>query len=295
MLSVDDEEVNGEDELITTDETDIGTPETRLSEDARLLCEDPALGQMTMSTFHENLPNADVNAEGVPKSPISRCVTVPGRNQTIYKSTLVAQLNQDPSLSHDRSTRVRQRQEYQTVEERVPTNASMVSLFNDYAMLDRSKSGYLVGNLVRLSHKGTRGSQDYKRPVSYGDDRGKYITAYLQIYPKLDVPELKFSLQFTLQSVPFSDIMCHVNLRATENEIHSLELSADEHSALLVAVGRLLSSSRRSRRRPATGTATTVENVDVVNRTVVRPIEQEAESELRRSSRVRTVLWYDEG
>ena len=141
MLSVDDEEVNGEDEmnLIATDETDIGTPETRLSEDAMLLCEDPALGQM--STFKENLPNADLNAEGVSKSPISSCVAIPGRNQTIYKSTLVAQLNQDPSLSHDRLTRVRQRQEYQTVEETAPTNASMVSLFDDYAVLDRSKSG----------------------------------------------------------------------------------------------------------------------------------------------------------
>lgn len=69
--------------------------------------------------------------------------------------------------------------------------------------------------------------------------------------------------------------MCRVNLRATENEIDSLELSADEHSALLVAVGRLLSSSRRTRRRPPTGTATSVENVDAVNRTVVRPSEQE--------------------
>lgn len=89
--------------------------------------------------------------------------------------------------------------------------------------------------------------------------------------------------------------MCHVNLRATENETDSLELSADEHSALLVAVGRLLSSSRRTRRRPPTRTATSVKNVDAVNRTVVRPSEQEGESELRRSSRVRTVLWYDEG
>lgn len=166
MLSVDEEEVNDEDELFTTDETDIDTPETRLSEDARLLGEDQALGQMTIPTFNENFPNADVSAEGVPKSPISSCVTVPGRNQTIYKSTLVAQLNQDPNLSHDRLARVRQRQEYQTVEERAPTNTSMVSLFDDYAVLDRSKSGYLVGNLVRLSHKGTRGSQDYKRPVS---------------------------------------------------------------------------------------------------------------------------------
>ena len=35
MLSVDEEEVN-DDELFTPDETDIDTPETRLSEDARL-------------------------------------------------------------------------------------------------------------------------------------------------------------------------------------------------------------------------------------------------------------------
>ena len=151
MLSVDDEGVEDEDEadLMSTDETDIGTPETRLSEDARFLCEDAALAQTTMSTFNENLLNADINTEGVFKSPSSNSVTVPGRNQTIYKSTLVAQLNQDPSLSHDRLTRVRQRQEYQTVEEAVPTNASVVSLFDDYAVLDRSNSGYLVGNLTK--------------------------------------------------------------------------------------------------------------------------------------------------
>ena len=152
----------------------------------------------------------------------------------------------------------------------------MVSLFDDYAVLDRSKSGYLVGNLVRLTHKGTRGSQDYKRPVSYNDDRGKYITAFLQIYPKLDVPELKLSLKSTLQSVPFQDIMCHVNWRAAEDEIDTLELSPDEHSALLVVVGRLLSSSCRTRRQHATGNATT-KNAGGVNRTVVRPPDRKGE------------------
>ena len=292
------EGVEDEDEAdpISTDETEIGTPEIRLSEDARLLCEDSAVGQTMRSTFTENALNPDVNAEGAPKSTISSCVTVPGRNQTIYKSTLVAQLNQDPSLSHDRLTRVRQRQEYQVVEETVPASASMVSLFEDYALLDRRKSGYLVGNVVRLTHKGARGSQDYKRPVSYNDDRGKDITAFLQIYPKLDVPGLKFGLQSTLKSVPFRDIMCHVNLRATEDERDTLELSADEHSALLATVGRLVSnaSSRRTRRQPAMEPATTIESVDSANRTVVRPPEHERESGLRRSSRVRTVLWYDD-
>ena len=174
----------------------------------------------------------------------------------------------------------------------------MVSLFDDYAALDRSKSGYLVaGNLVRVTYKGTRGSQDYKRAVSYDDDRGKDKTAFLHIYPKLDVPELNFSLHSALQSVPFRDIMCHVNLRATEDGMDTVELSADEHSVLLVAAGRLLSSSPRIRRQPATGSSTLAENVDAVNRTVVRPPEHahEGESELRRSGRVRTVLWYDEG
>ena len=279
---------------IPTDETEIGNPEIRLSEDARLLCEDSAVGQTMMSTFTENVLNAEVNTEGAPKSTVSSCVTVPGRNQTIYKSTLVAQLNQDPNLSHDRLTRVCQRQEYQVVEETVPANASMVSLFDDYAVVDRRKSGYLVGNLVCLTHKGTRGSQDYKRPVSYNDDRGKDITAFLQIYPRLDVPGFKFGLQSTLQSVPFRDIMCHVNLRATEDGRDTLELSADEHSALLVTVGRLVSSSRRTRRQPAMEPVTTIESIDSANRTVVRPPEHERESGLRRSSRVRTVLWYDD-
>ena len=36
--------------------------------------------------------------------------------------------------------------------------------------------------------------------------------------------------------------MCHVNMRATEDGMDTVELSADEHSALLVAVSRLLSS-----------------------------------------------------
>lgn len=90
MPSVDDERVEDEDEayLMLTDETDIGTPETRLSKDARFLCEDAALAQTSMSTFNENLLSAD----RVSKSPISSCVTVAGRNQTIYKSAMVAQL-----------------------------------------------------------------------------------------------------------------------------------------------------------------------------------------------------------
>ena len=56
MLSVDDEGLEDEDvaDLVPTDETDIGIPETRLSEDARFICEDHALAQTTMSTFNEN-------------------------------------------------------------------------------------------------------------------------------------------------------------------------------------------------------------------------------------------------
>ena len=90
MLSVDDDGVEDEDEagLMPTDETDIRIPETRLSQDARFLCEDPDLAQTTMSTFNENVLNADINAEGVSESAISSCVTVPGGNQTICKSTL---------------------------------------------------------------------------------------------------------------------------------------------------------------------------------------------------------------
>ena len=57
------------------------------------------------------------------------------------------------------------------------------------------------------------------------------------------------------------------------------------------------SISHRTRRQPATGPSTSAENVGAVNRIVVPPPEHayKGGSELRRSSRVRTVLWYDEG
>ena len=79
--------------------------------------------------------------------------------------------------------------------------------------------------------------------------------------------------------------MCHVNLRAAGDGISGYRRAS---------VGRLLSSSRRTRRQPATRPTTSVENVGAVNRTVIRPPEHahEGESELQRSNRVRTVLWY---
>ena len=93
------------------------------------------------------------------------------------------------------------------------------------------------------------------------------------------MPELKFSLHSTLQSVPFQDILCHVNLRATEDGMDIVELSADKHSALLTAVGRLLSSSRRTRRQRAAGATASAENVGAVNRTAVRPPEHAGEGQ----------------
>ena len=60
-----------------------------------------------------------------------------------------------------------------------------------------------------LTHKGTLGSHDYNRPVSYDDDLGKDMTAFLQIYPKLDVPELNFYLHSATQStVSLSKTLC---------------------------------------------------------------------------------------
>lgn len=117
-------------------------------------------------------------------------------------------LNKDPSLSHDRLTKVCQRQEYQTVEETVPTNVSIpVSLFNqDYAVLEIWISFWKSHSFI--IHKGTLGSQVYRRPVSYGDDGGNDVTAFLQLHPKSDVPELKVSLHSIFQSVFFPSIIC---------------------------------------------------------------------------------------
>jgi len=72
-----------------------------------------------------------------------------------------------------RLQRVRQRQEYRNAEgaPHPEDDNNRVSLFNDYAWLDRRNKAYVIGSLVRLVRVGDHGRQDYKRPVPYDDPK----------------------------------------------------------------------------------------------------------------------------
>lgn len=77
---------------------------------------------------------------------------------------------------------MRQRQQYQKTEG--PESASSgnsVCLFNDYAVLDRGKMTFVLGNLIRMVLNGNHGRVDYKRPVNYNDSKKQFIICYFHV------------------------------------------------------------------------------------------------------------------
>lgn len=84
-----------------------------------------------------------------------------------------------------RLERVRQRQQYDSSANaaQIIKNPNKVSLFDDYAVLDRKKRCFQIGNLFRLVTAGKNGDLEYKRLVPYDDPKKQSITAYLQVYP----------------------------------------------------------------------------------------------------------------
>ena len=142
-----------------------------------------------------------------------------------------------------RIERVRQRQEYNT-EEQPPRMRidGQVALFEDYAILDRTTS-FLVGNLVRPVMSGSHGPVEYRRPVSYEDQKRDKITAYLQLYNRVSEDGVELKGVFELKSsepkpFPFTDILTHVNLTVAED--NRLEMSSEELSAVENDVAKLL-------------------------------------------------------
>lgn len=83
-----------------------------------------------------------------------------------------------------RLERVRQRQEYSTVEQPRMYAGGQAALFEDYAVLDTPNSCFMLGNLVRLVFSSNHGPVEYRPPVSYEDPQKSNITAFLQLYDK---------------------------------------------------------------------------------------------------------------
>ena len=133
---------------------------------------------------------------------------------------------------HFRLKRVRQNQEYAASRKGAAPHDphKEVELFADYAVLDRNKKTFNVGELVRMKHK----SQDWKDPVKYSDERGKDVKCYFKMYTQVELGKYKSTSE--LKCVEFTKIMAQVHL----TYIHDfLLLDSAELSETMGAVNKL--------------------------------------------------------
>lgn len=193
-----------------------------------------------------------------------------------------------------RLQRVRQRQEHGRSESETTLQNDHVTLFEDYAVLDRDNKTFRIGNLVRLICAGNRNaSLEYQRPVPYSDPKRQSITAYLQLYDPVQGPageeqrgvfELKTSEPCKF---PFVDLLTHVNVSIRADnlyEIPSEKLASVENEAN----GLLQPPPRRGSRA-----ATQLPNDDGIIRLTVEATETADSNGLRRSSRTRTAVIFN--
>ena len=145
--------------------------------------------------------------KGIKASPF---VTIPGKNKQIYKSTLIASLNEDSKLSADRLTRVRQRNEYGHQRD-IGNKAEMsgVCLYDDYAYWDNENACYKLGRVQRMIHAGVHGKQDYRLPVPFDSDKRGQISVFMMVF---ELCESCYSLNGKVEVIAFSNIMSPVNL-----------------------------------------------------------------------------------
>ena len=195
--------------------------------------------------------------------------------------------------------RVRQRQEYRNTEgaPHPEDDSSRVSLFNDYAVLDRRNQSYVIGSLVRLVRVGDHGHQEYKRPVSYDDPKKESITCFIQVYNPIGPNSFDVTTSNVLE-FPFKDILTHVNL-AISDAAETLLIPVEEHNEVKKSVAKMFEQRRPSRtaltasESPSStahqGYASSDDGRVVVE---VQP-EEQTEGGPRRSTRKRNAIVYD--
>lgn len=195
-----------------------------------------------------------------------------------------------------RLERVRQRQQYQRTEGHASASSgSSVCLFNGYAVLDREKKAFVLGNLVRMVLNGNHGRVDYKRPVNYDDSKKQSITCYFHVYNGVtrDGSVVRGVYKPSLSDVhefSFSDIISHTNMSVTEEGILTIpeeELTEIESTAATILQPRptQVRRTRTSLERLASQFAFD----EGIARTVVTPQQSSADGP-RRSGRTRTVI-----
>ncbi|XP_072023023.1 uncharacterized protein [Amphiura filiformis] len=205
------------------DSVAIGDDSTLVSDNLHLDGDLPSVQEIFNNIeFLDNpLDSAETSCERRAPQKYSQKVKVPGKTKEVYKATLVSMLNTNKHLDHDRLRRVRQRQEYDNASVSVQNSVDLVSLFSDYAILKKAQKTFVIGQVIRMVHKG----KDFRRPVSYEDSRANNIQVTVNVYTMLSNGVYKKEISDTL--IKFNDIIAHVNL---EVNVHTGEYQLHCHT-----------------------------------------------------------------
>lgn len=174
------------------------------------------------------------------------------------------------------------------------SQSSNVSLFHDYAVLDRKNKSFVLGTPVWLVHAGNHGALECKRPVSYNDPKWQSISCFLQLYTehRTDAGDLQRGVFETstasVRQFPFPDIITHVNMSMMEEG--TLTIPEEELAEIEQTTAVLLQPRPSHPRRPGSQ----YRNDEGITRTVVCPEPQSMDGTgPRRSNRTRTVFSFN--
>ena len=191
----------------TSGETELNQEE---HEEESLLSDD-ALSANSATADAEDLLESPTE-QPVLKPRFSSVVTVPGKGKVIHKSTLVSKLNENPHLSKDRLTRVKQKQEYRgAVSVRQGDSESEICLFEDYAIQRSHK--VVLGQVVRMLHQG----KNLQHPVAFNSSTAHQVDVWLMLYqPHPNGNPCHYVRQDDLLKIRGTDNMTHVTINVSD-------------------------------------------------------------------------------
>ena len=230
-------------------------------------------------------------------------VIVPSTNGTkIYKNTLISLLNKDPTLSRDRLTRIRQRNEFTRATD-AATNAKKssehdITLHDDVAFLQDREKSYVIGKLERVTRyrdfKNKKGATNYVKPIPIESQERNNLECLVSVYRRVD--ELTFAMnEVQLIKFPFNKIISQVDLCANLG----VKLTIDENDEKLIKskVGayyaRMNSKNPLNKQKRKSHDPLDYEPIGGTIKTIIEPPASDSSGETRRSSRKRTALVRD--
>ncbi len=164
----------------------------------------------------------------------SATIEIPGVGVR-YKSTVIAELNQNEKLSLDRLNRVRAPVSKDKGAEKSVTDHEMASLFDDWAIKSSKEScGYEVGHIVRIRKKGKkRGYIEYSRPIS-ADDCQNNVGVEV-IYQKYECLHDRFSFKLgALYKISPKNLLCRVDVMI-EDDVYVIDANEQDKCAMKVS------------------------------------------------------------